>query len=108
VAESNLIVTTDNFSEAIDMDVPILIDFWAEWCTPCRLVAPVLDEIAQEHPGKIRIGKLNVDENPSLAAENDVMSIPTMILFQHGKEQRRIVGARPKHAMVAELSQYLR
>jgi thioredoxin 1 len=104
----NITVTKENFTEVTNGDTPILVDFWAEWCGPCRMVAPILDEIAGEHPDKIRIGKLNVDENPSLAAEHDVMSIPTMILFHEGKERRRIVGARPKHAMEAELSQFLR
>jgi len=107
LAEHTLTVTTDNFAEAIDADAPILMDFWAEWCGPCRMVAPILDEIANEYPGKITIGKLNVDENPSLAADHDVMSIPTMILFHEGKERRRIVGARPKHVIVAELAQFL-
>jgi thioredoxin 1 len=104
---TNITVTTDNFTDITHGDVPILVDFWAEWCGPCRMVAPILDEIASEHPDKIRIGKLNVDEQPALAAQHDVMSIPTMILFHEGKEQRRIVGARPKHAMEAELAQFL-
>ncbi len=105
---ANIIVTTDNFAEVTDADLPILVDFWAEWCGPCRMVAPILDEIGQEHPDKLRIGKLNVDENPTLAAQHDVMSIPTMILFHEGVEKRRIVGARPKHAMEAELAQFLK
>jgi thioredoxin 1 len=105
---ANIIVTTDNFAQVTDGDLPILVDFWAEWCGPCRMVAPIIEEIANEHPDKIRIGKLNVDENPSLAAEHDVMSIPTLILFHEGREQRRIIGARPKHAMEAELAQFLR
>ena len=104
---SNIIVTAENFADVTNGDVPILVDFWAEWCGPCRMVAPILDQIAREHPDKIRIGKLNVDEQPSLAAQHDVMSIPTMILFHEGKEQRRIIGARPKHAMEAELARFL-
>ena len=104
---ANITITTENFTDVTNDGLPILVDFWAEWCGPCRMVAPILDELAAEHPDKIRIGKLNVDENPSLAAQHDVMSIPTMILFHEGKEQRRIVGARPKHAMEAELRQFL-
>ncbi|MGH8928168.1 MAG: thioredoxin [Acidimicrobiia bacterium] len=96
-----------NFNETIGGDTAILVDFWAEWCGPCRLVAPILDEIAIEYEGKISIGKLNVDENPRLSASYDVMSIPTMIVFKDGVEKKRIIGARPKHAMLSELSEYL-
>jgi thioredoxin 1 len=95
------------FNDTISGGQPVLVDFWAEWCGPCRMVAPVLQEIAGEYPDKITIGKLNIDENPQTPASYDVMSIPTMILFKDGVEKKRIVGARPKHAMVAELQEYL-
>ena len=107
MADNAVTVTDATFAEAVAGDKAVLVDFWAEWCGPCRMVAPVLDEIGREFPDQITIAKLNVDENPSIAATYDVMSIPTMIVFQQGVEKKRIVGARPKHAMVAELSQFL-
>lgn len=102
------IVTLDdtNFDEAIRGDKPILVDFWAEWCGPCKAIAPVLEEIAGEHDG-LTIGKLNVDHNPQAAASNDVMSIPTLILFQDGVEKKRIVGAAPKHRLLSELAEFV-
>ncbi|MGZ7087799.1 MAG: thioredoxin [Ilumatobacteraceae bacterium] len=86
---------------------PVLVDFWAEWCGPCKMVAPILDEIAGEQAGKIRIAKLNVDDNPDIARRFEVMSIPTMILFEDGKPAKRIVGARGKSQLLQELSEYL-
>jgi len=100
-------VTDANFEESVAGDKPVLVDFWAEWCGPCRMVAPVLEEIGKEYPDNITIAKLNVDENPGVAATYDVMSIPTMIVFQQGVEKKRIVGARPKQSMVAELAPFL-
>lgn len=94
------------FDEATFGDKPILVDFWAEWCGPCRVIAPVLEEIAAEQD-RIDIGKLNIDHNPMPAAKNDVMSIPTLILFKDGVEKRRIVGAAPKHKLLAELAEFL-
>lgn len=102
-------ITTLNdgtFNDAITAEKPVLVDFWAEWCGPCRVIAPVLEEIAQEHDG-FNIGKLNVDHNPQTAGAHDVMSIPTLILFKDGVEKRRIVGAAPKHKLLSELAEYL-
>ena len=104
----NMIKATDQtFGDIIAGDTPTLVDFWAEWCGPCRMIAPILEEMSSEYAGKISIVKLNVDENPQTAMQYDVMSIPTMIVYRNGAERKRIVGARPKHALVSELSEFL-
>lgn len=102
-------ITTLNdgmFNDAITADKPVLVDFWAEWCGPCRVIAPVLEELAEEQDG-FNIGKLNVDHNPQTAAAHDVMSIPTLILFKDGVEKKRIVGAAPKHRLLTELAEFV-
>jgi thioredoxin 1 len=85
----------------------VLVDFWAEWCGPCKLVAPILDEIAEEKSGSMRLAKLNIDDNIRTAQRFGVMSIPTMILFKNGEEVRRIVGAMGKSKLAAEIEEYL-
>ena len=98
-SEHVLTVDADNFqSQVLDSDVPVLVDFWAAWCGPCRMVAPVLDQLADELGGKVKIAKLNVDENQGLAMEHQVQSIPTFILFKQGQVADRTVGALPKAA----------
>lgn len=86
-------LTKDNFNEIVKSDRPVLVDFWANWCGPCRMVSPVIDQIAEEYAGKIHVGKVNVDDQGTLAAEFAVVSIPTVILFKDGKEVKKLVGA---------------
>jgi len=101
-------ITDSTFDEEIRAsETPILVDFWAEWCGPCKMVAPILDEIATEKSGSIRVMKLNVDDNVKTAQRFEVMSIPTLILFKDGEPALRIVGAKSKTALLADLEPLL-
>ncbi|MDI6689572.1 MAG: thioredoxin [Actinomycetota bacterium] len=98
----------DNFKEEVlKSNIPVLVDFWAAWCGPCRIIAPILDEIAGEYVGKIKVTKLNVDDNPNTAAQYDILSIPTLILFKNGEVQKKLVGPVPKKKIIDELSPWL-
>ena len=108
MAQNITTLTDTNFNEEVKgSDEPVLVDFWAEWCGPCKMIAPILEEIATEQAGKIRIAKLNVDDAPQTAQQFQVMSIPTLILFKDGEIQKRVVGARGKGQLLEEISAFL-
>jgi thioredoxin 1 len=97
-------VTDINFqAEVIESDVPVLVDFWAPWCGPCRMVAPVVEEIAKERAGELKVVKLNTDENQETAIAYEVLSIPTLILFRNGAIAKKVIGAYPKRKLESEL-----
>ncbi len=108
MATGTLTVTDSTFDEQVGLsDTPVLVDFWAEWCGPCRMISPILEEIAKEKVGKLQVAKLNVDDNVKTAQRFEVMSIPTLILFKNGEAVARIVGAKGKFAILADLEPHL-
>ncbi len=108
MAEGILTLTTSTFDEIVNSsDTPVVVDFWAEWCGPCKMIAPILSEIAIEQSGKVTIAKLNVDENPDLAMRFNVMSIPTLLVFHKGEVAKRLVGAKGKGQLLQELDEFL-
>ena len=101
-------VGDDDFeAQVLKSDTPVLVDFWAEWCGPCKMIAPTLAEIASEQRGKLTIGKLNVDDNPDTARRYDVMSIPTLLVFKDGQQVKRLVGAKGKGQLLQDLAEFI-
>ncbi|MGL5807045.1 MAG: thioredoxin [Xenococcaceae cyanobacterium] len=101
-------VTDASFKdEVLDSDVPVLVDFWAPWCGPCRMVAPVVDEIAEQYEGQVKVVKLNTDENPNTASQYGIRSIPTLMIFKGGQRVDMVVGAVPKTTLANTLEKYL-
>jgi thioredoxin 1 len=105
---SGIILTDANFEEEVlKSELPVLVDFYADWCGPCKLIAPVLDELGKEYAGKLKIGKLNVDENNVTSAKYGVMSIPTLLFVKNGEVQSSLVGFRPKEKLVEEINKII-
>jgi thioredoxin 2 len=103
-----IVAGTDiNFRKELETSTPVLVDFWAEWCGPCRMVAPVLEDLARDRAGQIKVVKLNVDQNPATAGQFNIQSIPTMILFKDGQPVETLVGAMPKAALLEKLGAHL-
>src|SRR5258707_3923547 len=100
-------LTTETFEETIAGDTAVLVDFWAEWCAPCRAVEPILEDIAAEKSSELRVVKLNADDHPDVVQKLGILSIPTLILFSKGEERARVVGARAKEALLKEIEPHL-
>jgi thioredoxin 1 len=109
MANKNIVTLSDaNFEQEVTKSaVPVLVDFWAEWCGPCKMIAPLLDEIADEQQGKLKIAKVNVDENQSLAQKFGIRAIPTLLLFKQGEVKEQIVGMLPKKQLEAKLAPHI-
>ena len=102
-------ITDQTFEEEVmQASVPVLIDYWAEWCGPCRMLSPIIEELEQEYRGKIHVGNINIDEQPTLALIHKVMSIPTVSIYLHGKEMKRLIGLREKSELAEAIQDVLK
>ena len=105
---SEIIINENNFySEVEKSEIPVIVDFWADWCMPCHMLEPVIEELSKEYEGKVKVGKLNIDENPTLASRYSVMSIPSVVFFNQGKEVTRLIGVRGKQDFVSEIDKLI-
>jgi len=101
-------VTDESFAvDVLQSEKPVIVDFWAEWCGPCRMIAPILEEISNKHADKVTVAKLDIDANPEISQQYQILSIPTMLVFQGGKPVKQVVGAKPKAALLAEFADVL-
>ncbi len=108
MADATFTISDATFDEEIGSSTEaVIVDFWAEWCGPCKMIAPILDEIASEQAGKLTVAKLNIDDNPEAARRFDVMSIPTLIVFQDGQPKKKLIGAKGKGQLLEELNEFL-
>ena len=107
MADTKTVTEASFTSDVLENDKPVLVDFWAAWCGPCRMVSPIVEEIAVEHADKLDVAKVNVDENPGLAQQYGVMSIPMLAVFQDGNVVKTVIGAKPKAALLRDLAPYV-
>jgi len=106
--DNHVVLSDVNFEEEVlKSDKPVLVDFWAEWCAPCRIIAPILEEIATEYSDKLKVGKVDVDSNPKVSMNYGIRSIPTLLIFKEGKAVDQIIGAVPKNTILEKITPYI-